>query len=257
MSFNAPPGPPAPPQHPYPAQAHPGQPHPGYPGPPPGVPVLRSPQALAIALTVLLSIAAVVNLLSAATGVYLFSLMQRLLTDPSKVADATLDRADDLTTLAGGLQRLTLLATAVVFIIWFHRVRVNGETFQPDAFDQTRGWAIGSWFVPVGNLFIPFRIAKQIWNASTQWGPDGSYRHVSTAPIGAWWAMWIASLLFHLLFNQRYTRAETPEALRDAATVGAVADVLTVAAAVLAILFVRRLTAMQAVKAAQGPYAAV
>ncbi|MER7467766.1 DUF4328 domain-containing protein [Streptomyces sp. NPDC097981] len=275
MSFNEPPGPPTP--QPYPAQAYPAQPYPGpqpfpgpqpgypagpypgvpYPGPRPAADVLRSPRGLSVAAAALLAVAAAVNLFSAGISVYVLSLMQSVIADPTGVGDGALHRGDVLTTVAGVLQFLIMLVTAVVFVIWFHCVRVNGEIFHPTGFSQTRGWAVGSWFVPFGNLVMPFRIAKQIWIASTQLGPDGSYREVSPAPLNAWWVMWVASLALDRLFSLLYQRAETPEALRTASAVGTVTDLIAVAAAVLAIVFVRRLTAMQTTKAAQGPYAAV
>lgn len=255
------------PGQPYPGQPYPGPPQPGYPGGPyPGMPyaapwpatdVLRSPRGLAVAVTALLGVAAAVNLFSAAISGYVFSLMKRVSADPADVGQGTLDRSDILTAVAGFLQALILLATAVVFIIWFHRVRVNGEIMRPDAFVQKRGWAIGAWFIPIGNLFLPFQIAKQTWTASTQLGPDGSFREVSAAPLNAWWALWASSLVLDRVFSLMYKGADTPEALRDASAVGMVTDLVTVAAAVLAIVFVRKLTAMQTTKAEQGPYAAV
>ncbi|MFD7833820.1 DUF4328 domain-containing protein [Streptomyces sp. NPDC059761] len=255
------------PAQPYPGHPYPGPPQPGYPGGPyPGMPyaaplpptdVLRSPRGLAVAVTALLGVAAAVNLFSAAISGYVFSLMKRVSADPADVGQGTLDRSDILTAVAGSLQSLILLATAVVFIIWFHRVRVNGEIMRPDAFVQKRGWAIGGWFVPIGNLFLPFQIAKQTWTASTQLGPDGSFREVSAAPLNAWWALWASSLVLDRVFSVMYKRADTPEALRDASAVGMVTGLVTVAAAVLAIVFVRKLTAMQTTKAQQGPYAAV
>ncbi|MGR4879712.1 DUF4328 domain-containing protein [Streptomyces sp. LARHCF249] len=275
MSFSAPGSPPPagrPPYTaagPYPAQTHPAQtqpaepyprqPYPGqpvYPGPPPPVDVLRSPQGLATALTALLSVAAAVNLFSAGANLFAWTLMNDLITDPDQVADDSLDLSDVLTAFAGGFQLLALLGTATVFIVWFHRVRVNGEIFRPDAFTQARGWAIGAWFIPIGNLFLPFRTARQIWAASTQLGPDGSSRPVSTAPLTAWWVVWVVAACTDRVFAQMYKQAETPEAVRDASVVGIVSDLLMIAAAVLAVLFVRKLTAMQNTKAVQGPYAA-
>ncbi|MFE3062341.1 DUF4328 domain-containing protein [Streptomyces roseus] len=263
----------------YAAQPHPGQPYPGRPYagtplPPPGHPagpyagmpyaapwpptdVLRSPRGLALAVCVLLGVAAAVNLLSAAVGGYVHSLMKRVIADPAQVGADTLDRSDVLTGITGALQAVILLATAVVFVIWFHRVRVNGGIMRPDAFSQGRGWAIGGWFIPIGNLFLPYRTAKEIWTASTRSAPDGTFREVSAAPVHAWWAAWVLSVLSDRLFSALYARAGTAEALRDASAVGMACDLLTVAAAVLAIVFVRKLTAMQTAKAEQGPYAAV
>ncbi|MGP3684032.1 DUF4328 domain-containing protein [Streptomyces sp. IBSNAI002] len=273
MSFSAPGSPPPPPGpyqgQPYPAQPYAGQPHPGqqypgqpypgppvYPGPPPPVDVLRSPQGLATALTVLLSVAGAVNLFSAGANLFAWSLMKDLIADADGVAEESLAQSDGLTALAGGLQLLILLGTATVFIIWFHRVRVNGEIFRPDVFTLGRGWAIGAWFVPIGNLFLPFRTARQIWTASTQFAPDGSHRPVSAAPLTAWWLVWVLAACADRVFSQMYKHAETPEAVRDASAVGVFSDLLMVAAAALAVLFVRKLTALQNTKAVQGPYAA-
>lgn len=258
---------PAYPAQPHPGQPYPGQPYPGYPaGPYPGMPysapwppadVLRSPRGLALAVSLLLGVAAAVNLFSAAVSGYAYSLMKRVTADPAAVAEGTLDRSDVLTGIAGALQSLILTATAVVFIIWFHRVRVNGEIMRPDAFSQTRGWAIGGWFIPIGNLFLPYRTAKETWTASTQFAPDGSFRPVSPAPVTAWWVTWVSSLVLDRVSGYMYKRADTPEALRDASAVAMVGCVATAAAAVLAVLFVRKLTAMQNRKAEQGPNAAL
>ncbi|MGW0392749.1 DUF4328 domain-containing protein [Streptomyces sp. NPDC003042] len=251
---------------PYPADPYAAQPYPGPPsfppgpphaGPPPAGGVLRSSRGLATALTVLLSVAAVVNLFSSANNLYVWSLMKDVITDPLAVSDDTLDQSDMITAATGIFQILALLGTAVVFIIWFHRVRVNGGIFRPDAFTQGPGWAIGGWFIPFANLVLPFRTAKQTWAASTQLGPDGSPRTTSTAPLTAWWTVWVVAALLDRVFAQMYKKAETPESLRDASVVGFFSDLTMVAAAVLAILFVRKLTALQDVKAVQGPYAAV
>ncbi|WP_050514880.1 DUF4328 domain-containing protein [Streptomyces rimosus] len=163
-------------------------------------------------------------------------------------------RADALMTLAGNLQGCALFATGVVFIIWFHRSRVNAEHYTRDVCTLGRGWAIGSWFIPIGNLGLPFRVAKETWQASAQSAPHGSWRTVSTAPVRAWWAVWI---LGAGLGNVGYALAlatDTPETARLGMTAVAVADLLDITAAVLAILFVRKLTRMQ--QTAAAPYTA-
>ncbi|MEU8437241.1 DUF4328 domain-containing protein [Streptomyces sp. NPDC029216] len=231
-------------------------PMPGYQPQLPNLPVLRSPLGLATALTVLLSIAGLVNLLSVGVGAYTWSLTQVLTGDPVTVRDDALRQSDVLTGVLASFQTLSLLATGVVFIIWFHRVRTNGQVFRPDGFSQSSGWAIGSWFVPVGNLYLPYRIAKQIWRAAVQPAPDGSSRRVSTAPVTAWWLVWTASTLCDTIVEQLYKRVDTPEGLAVASGFSAFAGLCTAAAAVLAILFVRKLTALQHARA-MGPYAGV
>ncbi|MFF4369746.1 DUF4328 domain-containing protein [Streptomyces sp. NPDC001594] len=222
----------------------------------PNLPVLRSPQGLATALTVLLSVCAGVNLLSVGVGVYTWSLTRVLTGDPAAVRDEALRQSGLPSSVTASLQMLSLLATGIVFIVWFHRVRTNGQVFLPGGFSQSRGWAIGGWFVPFGNLYLPYRIAKETWRAADRPASDGSRPRVSTAPVTAWWLVWVGSTLCDGVVQQLYRRVETPEALGTASGFSAFADLCTAAAAVLAILFVRRLTALQHTRAV-SMYAAV
>ncbi|MFD7028661.1 DUF4328 domain-containing protein [Streptomyces sp. NPDC059917] len=191
---------------------------------------LRSPQGLATALTILLAVAGAVDLAAAAIG---FG------TDAAAdfAGDGPLTGAALMYATVGIAQLVLLLGTGVVFIVWFHRTRVNGGVFRPDLFVQGPGWAIGSWFIPIVNLFLPFRIAQDVWRASVQAAPDGSARAVSVTPVTIWWVTFIGSNLI----------------ARASDSVG---SLLSAVSAVFAVLFVRRLTAMQHAKAVQGPNAA-
>ncbi len=231
MSFGTPGSPPSP------APVHPPQ--------LPALPVLRAPQGLARALTALLSVSGLVNLISAGVGLHRWSLARDLIDGPASAGDDTLRQASTLATMVGSFQVLSLAATGVVFLIWFHRVRTNGQVFRPDGFSQSSGWAIGAWFVPLGNVYLPYRIAKETWRASVRRAADSSRPHVSTAPVTAWWLVWVVSTLCDSAVEQLYKRADTPEGLAVASSSSAFSDLLTVAAAVLAIVFVRRLTALQ------------
>lgn len=228
------------------------------PYPPSGpVRVLRSPQGIATAATVLLSVAGVVALLSAWGKFSKWQNMNEVLaTPPGTDPGSALAAGDIINNLLGLLQGVTMLATIVVFIVWFHRVRCNAEVFRPDGFSQSAGWAIGGWFVPIANLFFPYRTARETWDASTQNASDGSFRSVSGAPVVAWWLALVAGWILDVVSSYKDAKAVGAAAIRDAASLGAVANLTYVVAAVLAVLFVRKLTALQGVKAAQGPNAA-
>ncbi|WP_405736206.1 DUF4328 domain-containing protein [Streptomyces sp. NBC_01537] len=218
--------------------------------------MLRSPNGLATAVTVLLSVVIAVDVFAVLADLNMYSLMGRIMSDGAgAVTQADRDRGDALYGVSALLQILTLLATAVVFIVWFHRTRVNAEVFAPHAFTKGRGWAIGSWFVPIGNLFLPRRIAREIWDASTQAAPDGSWRQASQAPLNLWWSLWIASTVLGRIAGNVYDTAEEADAIQQASAVMSASDLLDVASAVFAILFVRKLSGMQHIKATQGPVA--
>lgn len=209
---------------------------------------LRSPVGLGKAVCVLLGAVAAADVVSIAAGINARQVFAEGSADDFlRYDEAAMDRAEMLYRFSGSPQMLTFLATAVVFLVWFRRVRLNAEVFDAYAQPMRPGWAIGAWFVPFANFFLPYRVASGIWTASTPAGRPLASR----ALLNAWWAGLIGSRLFVVWAERRYTAAEEVDEVLDAFGLVVAADVLDVAAAVLAILFVRRLTAMQGERAAE------
>ncbi|MGW0091380.1 DUF4328 domain-containing protein [Streptomyces sp. NPDC003328] len=176
-----------------------------------------------------------------------FYLYVRQLLGSGSIEYADLTRADDLQALSSALQALLLVATAVVFIIWFFRVRRNAGFFAPDACEMKIGWAIGAWLVPIGNLWLPRKIAGEVWNASTDW--DSEPRGTSQTSMNVWWVLFVASSLLGRFSSAEYAGGSSATELKHAAGTMIFSDVLDALAAVFAILFVRKLTRMQLDKA--------
>ncbi|MFI1533213.1 DUF4328 domain-containing protein [Streptomyces anandii] len=207
---------------------------------PVGGPVPPSVRNLAAAVSVLLVAAAAVDVLTVWAGVNLYGHLGSALTGRTDRVDAA-----HVLDMAGNVQIGAVLVTGVVFIAWFYRARVNAEYFAQDVCTMARGWAIGAWFVPIGNLWLPYRVASEMWQASAQSTSDGSWRTVSKAPVNAWWALVIASVVVGRVGSAATDAATTLAGLRHAVALTALGDLLNAVAAVLAIVFVRRLTRMQ------------
>ncbi|MEU5209948.1 DUF4328 domain-containing protein [Streptomyces sp. NPDC020742] len=219
----------------------------GWPVPPGRHAVLRSPVGLSKIVRGLLGLVIVADLFALWLGNQSYVLIGRLLRNAGSVTAQEIDQTDSLYRVCGIVQVAATLATAVVFVVWFHRARVNAEVFAPEYHTKARGWAIWAWFVPVANLWFPRRIAIDIWNASA------SANTRSAALLHWWWALWIVNLVFGRLASQRYANAGTPDEFEGAVAGLMASDGLNVVAAVLAVLFVRRLTRMQHEKALRGP----
>lgn len=216
-----------------------------------GVPavLLRSPVGLGRAAVAMLALVVAADLFAVWASLVMYDFSGDLM-DGAVGEDVMrrADHADLLTTVAGTAQIVTMIASCVVFLCWFYRVRVNAEVFDPSRHSMKRGWAIGAWFTPVVNLWFPRRIMLEIWDASSPWdrpGPRGL--------VNAWWTLWIIAQVVGRAGSNTYSRSETAEELHWAATQTMVADVLDIAAAVLAVLVVLRLTRMQHEKALRGP----
>ncbi|MEU0402581.1 DUF4328 domain-containing protein [Streptomyces sp. NPDC006197] len=153
-----------------------------------------------------------------------------------------------------GMSFTLFLATGIVFIVWFHRLRKNAEVWAADLQTRTPGYAIGCWFIPFGNLWIPRSIAVEIWRAGRR-EPYAADGRRELALLNGWWTLWLVSTLVDWIAEKMYVPAETPEATEVpeayvlAAQWSLASYVLDAVAAVLAILVVRRLTSMQHAKA--------
>ncbi|MFE1553087.1 DUF4328 domain-containing protein [Streptomyces sp. NPDC058718] len=149
----------------------------------------------------------------------------------------------------GLLQMLLLLLTGTAFIIWFRRLRANAEVWAGDLLGRTPGWAIGGWFIPFANLWIPRGVAVDIWRGSRA-EPSAADRPGEFLLLNGWWTAFVVDTIVARVVGWNYARAETFEEYASAANWLLASDALDIVAAVLAILFVRRLTSMQHAKAA-------
>ncbi|MFF5445775.1 DUF4328 domain-containing protein [Streptomyces sp. NPDC012888] len=241
----APPGPPAPlvpPPHPAPS-SRPGRP----------APRLRPGGNVETALGVLLAANALAALPAAVTG---FLLFRELPPDAGlmPVGGASAYGSYDLNSFTGVIQGALLLVTAAVFTLWFHRVRVNAGLFEPYRFRHGAGWAAGGWYVPVVCWWLPFRTALGIWAASGP-PPAGTGRPpASVAPVAAWWFLWVSAEATALLaLGARLLDQDVPHWARTATGLALAEDVLLLPAAVLALVFVRKVSAMQQARLRLAP----
>ncbi|MFD4372679.1 DUF4328 domain-containing protein [Streptomyces sp. NPDC058486] len=202
--------------------------------------MLRNPNGLAYAVMTLLGVDVFLDLLLAGDEVW-------SLTDPLAAYRASTFAGVDLA-LLGVASGGAYVATIVLFIIWFHRVRLNAEVWAGDLQSRRPGWAIGAWFIPIANLWIPRNIAADIWRGSRP-DPSAADGARELTLLNSWWSFWVAGAVVDRVAAQAYKRAETLDEWTTAAGWSLAGYLLTVVAGILAILFVRRLTSMQHTKA--------
>lgn len=236
---------------PQPVSPQPVSPQPVFPHftSPHGPAWLRSPVGLGRAAAVMLGVVIASDVLGILADLTM-SDVTGALADGGTSADLQrrADHADAFYSAAGYVQSAALVAAIVVYLIWFQRVRVNAEVFNPLGHSTSRGWVFWGWFVPVLNLWRPRRVMLDIWDASGPHGGRGSHGLVN-----GWWTAWVVGLLAGRAGFTEYRKADTAQEIHDAVRQVMFADVIDIVAAVLAILVVLRLTRMQNQKAYEGP----
>jgi hypothetical protein len=88
-----------------------------------------------------------------------------------------------------------MLAAEIVWLFWQHHATENIWARGYGDLQIRPGWAVGWWFIPIANLFMPCVAMLELDRRST---PDGTARRASPV-IGIWWAAWLACSLAPLV----------------------------------------------------------
>lgn len=209
--------------------------------------VYSSPRATATVSTVLLAVSGAAALASLGTGFRVYLEAGKLASDVEAADGSALMDAARLYDGIGLLQVVALVASAIAFVVWFHRVRVNAEVFDPHGHRFRRGWAIGGWFTPVVALWFPRQIAGDIWQAGARPDASGIRPQLPQTLLTLWWTtFWLSNAAYRFgSYSLGSRAAEFADGYQEAIGWLLLADLLSVVAAVLAVLVVQRLTAMQ------------
>jgi hypothetical protein len=172
------------------------------------------------------------------------------LSGPSEDINAeVIDALDSLLAVAELGMLLSMALAAVAFLMWFYRANRNVTTFIGPSMRQSAGWAVISFFVPFFCWVVPVTAMKDIWNACHLKVDPRDPRSWRKAPtpgiIYAWWATWLTGVVVSKLAPGMAQFGPPVWAMRRAALIGAVGELLLAAAALLAISMVWQLTKTQ------------
>lgn len=206
---------------------------------------LRGMRTLATAVMALIGIVAVLNLASIPNDLAYMSNIQDVI-DGGFPDVGELEDQEDMRGTFGALILVSLIAGGVLWIVWQQRARACAKGLGASGQRYGETMAALSWFIPFANLVIPKQVTNDLWRASDPAGPPAM--HVegrSVWPlIDVWWAVWIiGGVIGRFAFN-----ADEPDTVDEldsylsSLRVELGSTVLTVVAAVLAMLIVHRIT---------------
>jgi hypothetical protein len=155
---------------------------------------------------------------------------------------------------------MVFVALVVAFLMWLHRVMKNLPALgnRKTRIEYTPGWAVGSFFIPFANLYMPYRAVREAWDKSNpleRTGEGLTFRPRS--PEGllvGWWVSWIAFGVVSRVASRLDSRANDPEALLYSTGLMIVANAVGILSAVLAVLVVRGLDRRQEERSSNVTY---
>lgn len=95
---------------------------------------------------------------------------------------------------------IAAIVSITTFIMWFRRAYYNIGLRVNDLL-YGNGWAAGSWFIPVINLYMPFQIMKDLYKQTEKYMTfcmKEPYKgNLKTNYVNLWWTLWIISGLIN------------------------------------------------------------
>ena len=73
---------------------------------------------------------------------------------------------------------------------WIYLTNANAHVLSSDM-TMRPGWAVGWFFVPLANLFMPYQGVKETWRESHE--AAGRYEDMDSSLLPLWWGLWIAT----------------------------------------------------------------
>jgi hypothetical protein len=139
------------------------------------------------------------------------------------------------------------IASIVFFLMWLYRAYKNLEALKIRNLDSSAGWAVGYWFIPIVNLFKPFKIVSEVYNGSDPEIAKAGYGFsdtTTTSTIGFWWACWVFSNIASRIASGIEKAAK--DVTETSVMVYVVALALGIMAGILLIFIIRDIDSRQA-----------
>jgi hypothetical protein len=170
------------------------------------------------------------------------------------------DANDQRQVLIAILMFIVNVVLIVLFIQWFRRAYHNLHKAGEKNLASSEGWAAGWWFIPIANWFMPYRIMREIWDRTKNYGnadiddltgeltdnydvsADAGSEEVSNdsvSLVNAWWAFWIISNVIANISAQIVMRTSELESIQFASLLGIISDVTGVAAIFFAVRMIK------------------
>lgn len=185
-------------------------------------------------------------------------MLQTILNNPVAVKFSDVEANNSRLFTVTVAQYIMVLPTAIAFVVWMYRSHKNLRAWGTVGMRFRPYWAWLGFFVPVINLFRPYQIAVEIWQASD---PDSDHQQPQSWRKGRinhiisfWWvSLFLLPIFDHYLGHQmlRLGPSRSIEAFLNANGTALVATSFNMLVLVVAIVFVYRLSERQEQKFAR------
>jgi hypothetical protein len=162
----------------------------------------------------------------------------------------------------GAVHLVIFIVTGIAFLMWIYRVNANCHAFGARGMEFSSGWSVGYYFIPILNLYKPYRAMKEIWRVSSN--PRGWQNEPANSLLSWWWALWIISNMLGQISFRVSSAARDVSSLREATVASVVSNLVDIPLCIVGMLLVsaiyqrqKRLVEMAPQEVAAQPEVAV
>nr|WP_298929211.1 DUF4328 domain-containing protein [uncultured Erythrobacter sp.] len=87
--------------------------------------------------------------------------------------------------------------SVIAVLVWIFLAHGNLHRAGVDSLNYTPAWAALSFFVPVANLFVPFKAMRELANRSA--GEPMELAEADVDEVFSWWGCWIGSMIVGMI----------------------------------------------------------
>lgn len=143
------------------------------------------------------------------------------------------------------LQGLVWVVTAILFFVWIRRVYGNAVAGGFVRIRLSPSWVIGTFLIPGVNIVWPFLVVREIWGASGPETAAGLEPRPTPAWLAWWWGLFVLAYLLDPGGWQLVEETSARFGLGWPSLLVVAGQPVTMAAAVLGVVVVRRIDARQ------------
>lgn len=156
--------------------------------------------------------------------------------------DSWRDPAETASDITASINVLIYCVTAILVLRWIYRSAAIAHAVS-ERIVVTPDWAVGRFFIPVFNLWKPYKGVAEIWCATANPAAPDS---VATPNILRWWwGLWLTTSLFGHIQGRLTLSAETPIDLVNAARADLLLFMLNIPLVVVLLQIITQMAAMQ------------
>jgi small-conductance mechanosensitive channel len=152
-----------------------------------------------------------------------------------EVSAETLNENDLRETIIAIIYFIAYIVSTVTFLLWFKRAYSNLHK-KVTGLPYTAGWAVGSWFVPIINLYRPYIIMKKLYCETKKLVNNET---LSTRSLGWWWAFWLIGGFINNIGLRYSLKVETVEELMASTTISMIGNIIGIPLALITIKVVK------------------